>query len=90
MHHGERVGQRQCGEIDSAQFGNAVLREISACLGVDQLALNQVVAFGVGIENVGSDANLVQAGHRCALDFVNFFQLRNAFGQGFSNGAFLR
>src|SRR5256885_11040293 len=53
---GHGVLERQLLEVHRRQLVHAVFGEIAARLGVDQLALDQVVALGVRVEQVRADA----------------------------------
>ena len=87
----ESVFQRQGLETDGVQLVDAFLGQVAALPGVDQIALHQVVAFGIGVENLGAvNPNLKQARHRAFADLVDFLQLGNSLGQILANGGLLR
>ena len=88
-HDGEGILQGQGRKIHRREFVNAVFGQVAARLGVDQLALDDVVAFGVGIKKIGADAHFIQARHGSGAHLVDFFHLRNAFGQRFADGGLL-
>ena len=66
-HDGEGILDRQRVERDGRQLLDPLLGQVAPRPGVDQVALDQVVAFGVGVEDVGAiDPDLVQAGDRAS------------------------
>ena len=90
-HLGEGVFDRQGAEVDGAEFGRALFGQVALGFGVDQVALQQKVAVGVGVKNVVvADADFVQAVHRRFGDFFDFGQVGQALGQIFADGRFLR
>ncbi|MPM61806.1 hypothetical protein SDC9_108669 [bioreactor metagenome] len=81
MHDGDGVLDGQLLEVHGRELGHAIFGQVAARLGVDQLALNQIVALGIGVENVRAHADLVQAAHGGGAHLVDFFELGNALGQ---------
>ena len=81
----DRVLQRQRLEVDRGELGDALLGEVDARLGVDQLAFDQVAAVLVGVEDVGAD----RGARRCPGSAV--FGTSSIFGKSGSRSAmFLR
>ena len=71
--HGDKsVFEGQGAEIHRAELVDAVFRQIAPRLGVDQLTLDQKIAFGVGVEHIGAHAHLIQARHRRTAHFIDF------------------
>ena len=77
-------------EIDRAQLVDARLREVGARAGVDDVALEKVIALLVGIEDLGADAHLVQTGNRRLVDLVDLRQVGQALLEVLANRRFLR
>jgi hypothetical protein len=89
-HDGEGVLELQVLEVDGGELVDALLGQVLARAGVDQRALDQVVALGVGVEDVVADAHLEQAGHGRLADLVDLRQARDAVHQGLAQGRLLR
>jgi len=69
---------------------DALFGQVVAAAGVDQLALNQEVAFGVGVKNlVGADAHLKQAAHGCGAHLFDRRQVGQPLGQIGADGGFV-
>ena len=59
-HHGEGVFDGQCAKVYGAEFGYPLFGQVALAFGINEVALQQKVALGVGIENVGFiDTNFV-------------------------------
>ena len=90
-HQRERVFDRQAVKRDGGQFCDAVFGDVAPGFGLDDLAVDQKIAFGVGVINLAAvDTHLIQATDARRLDLVNDFELRQALGQGLADGGFLR
>ena len=76
-------------EVDRRELGDALLGEVGARLGVDQLAFDQVVALLVGVEDVGADAQLVEAGHGRLGDLVDLREVGHALGDVLADRGFV-
>lgn len=89
-HDGEGVFQRQVLEGDGGELVHALLGQVHAGLGVDHRTLDQVVAFGVGVEQLALvDAHLVDARHGRLADLVDGRQVGQALGEVLADGGFL-
>ena len=56
--------QRQVGPLDAVQLGQALLREVGGGLRVEQIAIQDVAAGGIGVDDLAAEVDLVQAGQR--------------------------
>ena len=89
-HNGEGVFERQGVKVDGGQLVHPLFGQVALLFGVDQAALQQKIAFGIGVKNLGAiDTHLIQPGHRALADLVDRLELRDALGQVFANGGFL-
>ena len=90
-HHREGVFQRQRAEVDRAEFLNPLFRQVAFGFGVDQVALDQKIAFRVGVENLAVvDAQFIQAVHRRFTHFVDLRQVGQPLNQVLADHCFLR
>ena len=71
-------------------FFNALFGEVAPLLDVDQVALDQEVAFGVAVHDVTAHAHFVQAGHGRFTDLVDLGHVGQAVGQRLAQSGFLR
>ena len=86
---GEGVCDWQAGEVDGAQFFHPLFGEVALVFRVEDLALDQVVALRVGVEQVQANADLEQAGDGRFANLLDGAQLGQALGDGLANLGFL-
>ena len=78
-------------ELYAGQFGDALFGQVALGAHIDDVALNQVVGLGIGVENFAAiDAQLVHAGNGCFGDFVDDFDLGQALCNVLANLRLLR
>ena len=85
----DRVLQRQLREVDRGQLRDAGLGQVRAGLRVDQAAFDQVVALLVGVQHLGADPQLVDAGDRRLRDLVDLRKVGQPLGDALADGRFI-
>ena len=85
-HDGDGVFQWQRFEVNRRDFLLTFFGQVALRARVNQLALQQEVACGIGVVNLGAvHAQLEHAGHGGAAHLVNRRDLRHPLFQGFAN-----
>mmetsp|Transcript_15313 Transcript_15313/g.36478 ORF Transcript_15313/g.36478 Transcript_15313/m.36478 type:complete len:304 (+) Transcript_15313:1382-2293(+) len=81
----QRVLERQGREVHAVDLGHALLGQVLPGLDVDQLALDQVGAGGVGVAQLVADADLPQPRHRRGAHLVDLGRIGHALGKGLAD-----
>jgi hypothetical protein len=85
----DRVLQRQVLPFDRGQLGDALLGQVDARLRVDELALDEVGAVLVAVDDVGADAELPDAGDRGLRDLVDLREVGQTLGDVLADRRFV-
>ena len=84
------VFQRQGVKLNGRELFNALFRQVLARARVDEIALQNEIALGVGVEDVVAHADFVHPLHRRLAHLVNVGERRQPLAQGFAQIGLLR
>jgi hypothetical protein len=87
-HQGESVFEWQIFKCDGCEFGQSLFGEINPFSGVDQIALDQVVALSIRVHDLAVvEAQLVDAWYGCFADSFDFRKVGITFRKVFTDGS---